>query len=143
MSMRHAASVPSSRSRAWVPRVAALGAGIVAVANLVSALTPNLADRARLLRHLEPVNVEPFFHALAVPAAAALGITAIFLGKRRHRAWQLALVLLVALGAFNLLKGLDVEEALLSWSVAGLLWWARDAFTVAAGRVSARAALGF
>src|SRR3954453_2304511 len=105
MSFRQPGHVPSPRSRTWVPRVAALGAGIVAAANLVSALTPNLADRARLLRHVEPVNVEPLFHALAVPAAAALGLTAIFLGKRRHRAWQLALVLLVALGAFNLLKG--------------------------------------
>lgn len=143
MSPRHPGLVPSTRPRAWVPRVAALGAGIVAAANLVSALTPDFADRARLLRQLEPVAAAPVFHALVVPAAAALGLTAIFLGKRRHRAWQLAIVLLVALGAFNLLKGLDAEEALLSWAVAGLLWWGRDAFTVAPGRISARAAVGF
>jgi lysyl-tRNA synthetase class 2 len=36
----------------------------------------------------------------------------------------------VALGAFDLLKGLDFEEALVSWGAAGLLWWGRDSFHV-------------
>ena len=33
--------------------------------------------------------------------------------------------LLVVLGAIALLKGLDFEEAALSWAAAGLLWWGR------------------
>jgi lysylphosphatidylglycerol synthetase-like protein (DUF2156 family) len=37
---------------------------------------------------------------------------------------------MVVLGAVALLKGLDFEEALLSWAAAGLLWWGRPAFYV-------------
>jgi len=144
MSMRHPATVPSELRPAgrggWVPAIAAVLAGFVAAANLVSALTPDFAARARLLRGLEPA---PLFHALAVPAAAALGLTAIFLAKRRHRAWLLALVLMVALGAFDLLKGLDVEEAVLTWSAVGLLWWGRESFGVVGGPVPLRGALAF
>src|SRR4051812_33351190 len=129
--------------RAWVPLSAAASAGIVALANLASALTPDLADRARLLRRVEPFATAPVFHALTVPAAAALGLTAFFLAKRRRRAYELALALLLALGVFNVLKGLDVEEAALSWGAAVLLWSGRDAFVVEPGRVALRAAAGF
>jgi len=36
----------------------------------------------------------------------------------------------VALGIFDLLKGLDVEEAIVTWMLAALLVWGRDAFHV-------------
>src|SRR5205085_4605530 len=108
-------------------------AGLIALASLASALTPNFAARAAVLPSV--------FHALAVPASAALGLTALGLAKRRHRAWQLALALLVGLGALHVLKGLDVEEAALSWAGAGLLWWGREAFVAEPAPVSWRAAL--
>src|SRR5581483_8072705 len=53
-----------------------------------------------------------------------------YLHRRRRRALHTAVLLLVLLGASDLLKGLDLEEAFLSWGVAGLLWWGRDAFCV-------------
>jgi lysyl-tRNA synthetase class 2 len=108
----------------------ALGTGAV---NLVSALTPNVGWRGRLLLQVEPVESLPIFHTLAVPASAALIVCAFYLGRRRRRAWQGAFALLVALGALNLLKGLDFEEALVSWGGAGLLWWGRGAFCVRHG----------
>jgi lysyl-tRNA synthetase class 2 len=37
---------------------------------------------------------------------------------------------MLALGVIALLKGLDFEEAALSFAAAGLLWWGRDAFYV-------------
>jgi lysyl-tRNA synthetase class 2 len=114
-----------------VPPVAAAVAGAIALGSLASALTPNLAARAAVLPAV--------FHALAVPASAALGLTAIFLAKRRRRAWQLAFGLLVGLGAVHVLKGLDVEEASASWGAAALLWWGRDAFVAETARVSWRA----
>ena len=40
------------------------------------------------------------------------------------------LTLLVVLGALDLLKGLDFEEAVLSWAGAAALWWGRDTFYV-------------
>jgi lysyl-tRNA synthetase class 2 len=118
-----------------VPPVAAAVAGAIALGSLASALTPNLAARAAVLPAV--------FHALAVPASAALGLTAIFLAKRRRRAWQLAFGLLVGLGAVHVLKGFDVEEASASWGAAALLWWGRGAFVAEPARVSWRAAAVF
>ena len=97
-----------------MPSLSAGVAGTIAVGSLASALTPNLAARAGILPAV--------FHALAVPASAALALTALFLAKRRRRAWRLALALLAGLGALHALKGFDVEEAALSWGAAGLLW---------------------
>ena len=69
-------------------------------------------------------------HALALPAGLALLGAAVPLARRRMRAMQLAVALLVTLGVLNVLKGLDVEEALLSWVLAGGLWRSRRAFWV-------------
>jgi lysyl-tRNA synthetase class 2 len=134
------ASALRDRRGDWVPGLAGLAAGLVAVVNLVSALTPNQEWRARLLRALVPVGTMPLFHALVVPLSVALLATAFYLARRRRRAWQAAVALLVLLGVFNLLKGLDVEEAALSWAAAGLLVWGRDAFVVRHEPLGMRAA---
>ena len=60
-------------------------------------------------------------HALAVPASVALIVTAYYLYRRRALALQLAVGLLLALTVFNVLKGLDVEEACLTAGCAALL----------------------
>jgi hypothetical protein len=90
--------------------------------------------------------LQPWSHALALPLSGALLLAAVFLAKRRYRAWQGAIALLVLLGGLNLLKDLAFEEALLSWAAAGVLAWGRPAFAVAPApeglRSSARLALG-
>ncbi len=114
----------------WLPGLAAAAAAITGIVNICSTLTPNVGWRGHLLLNLEPMEAVPVFHALALPASAALIVTAFYLARRRERALRAALAFLLLLGAFDLLKGLDVEEACLSWVVAGLLWWGRDAFYV-------------
>jgi len=113
-----------------LPGLAAAAALVTGLVNLASALTPNVAWRGHLLLHIEPVHALPVFHALALPLSALLIVTAFYLHRRRRRALHTAVLLLVLLGASDLLKGLDLEEAFLSWGVAGLLWWGRDAFCV-------------
>jgi lysyl-tRNA synthetase, class II len=143
---------PQARGE-WLPPVAAGFAALTALINLDSALMPDLHGRGRLLSHLGQVlsrvaidDVQPWSHALAVPLSGALLLASVFLAKRRYRAWQGAIALLVALGALNLLKDLAFEEALLSWAAAGVLAWGRPAFAVAPApeglRSSARLALG-
>src|SRR5438270_12511869 len=100
-----------SPALAWLPAVAAVAAALVGLVNIASALTPNVHWRGHLLLELEPVQAMRLFHALALPSGAALLLVAPYLKGRRRRAWQLAIVLMVALGAFDLLKGLDFEEA--------------------------------
>ena len=125
----------------WLPRVTALAAAAVGLVNLVSALTPNVRWRGHLLLGYEPVEAIRVFHALALPAGAALVLVAPYLLKRRHRAWQVALVLMLALGLFDLLKGLDFEETALTWGVAVALVIGRPAFTVRHDSITLRSAL--
>jgi lysyl-tRNA synthetase, class II len=113
-----------------LPMLAGSVAFAVGVVNLVSALTPNIAWRHHVLLQLEPVRLVPLFHTLAVPLSVGLIVTSFYLRARRRRAAEIACLLLVVLGALNLLKGLDVEEAALSWGCAALLWWGRDSFAV-------------
>jgi lysyl-tRNA synthetase, class II len=130
----------------WLPPVAAGFAALTALINLDSALVPNIHWRGQVLADLVPDSLQPWSHALALPLSGALLLAAVFLAKRRYRAWQGAIGLLVLLGALNLLKGLAFEEALLSWAAAGVLVWGRPAFAVAPApeglRSSARLALG-
>jgi lysyl-tRNA synthetase class 2 len=124
--MRYADGLPSLAG--WI----AFAIGIV---NLASALSPSIAWRGHLLLQVMPMRAVPLFHSIAVPASLALIVASLYLRRRRHRAWAAAFALLVALGGLDLLKGLDFEEALLSWGGASLLWWGRDSFCVQSERV--------
>ncbi len=124
-----------------VPRLAALAAAAVGLVNLASALTPNIRWRGHLLLGFEPVETIRLFHALALPAGAALLLVAPYLWGRRRRAWQAAIVVLLALGAFDLLKGLDFEETALTWSLAAALLLFRRRFTVRHDPITLRSAI--
>src|SRR6058998_2180006 len=113
-----------------LPALAALGAVLVAIVNLVSALTPNVAWRGHALLALEPLAAMRVSHALAIPAAWMLLVASVYLVRRRRRALYLAVALLVTLAVLNVLKGLDVEEAAADLLAAGLLWLGRSSFCV-------------
>ena len=113
-----------------VPAFAAVAAALVGLVNIASTLTPNIRWRGHLLLEFEPVEAIRLFHALSLPAGAALLVVAPYLAKRRRRALQTAVALMIVLGLFDLLKGLDFEETILTWGVAVVLILSRDAFTV-------------
>jgi lysyl-tRNA synthetase class 2 len=113
-----------------VPALAAAATFAIGLVNLASALTPNVAWRGHLLLQAVPIDDVPLFHAFAAPLSVGLVVCSFALRRRRRRAWMLAFGLLVLLGALDVAKGLDVEEALVSWAGAALLWRARDAFSV-------------
>src|SRR5438477_4100193 len=139
---RRAAPLRALRRTDSLPALAALAALTAGIVNLVSAATPNSGWRHRfLLRNVESLDEIRVFHALALPAAAALIVTAFYLYRRRRGALNVAVALLLALGVLNLVKGLDFEEALWSFAAAGLLWWGRAAFHVRHDPVSLRSAL--
>ena len=112
-----------------IPAVAALATAAVGVVDLLSAVTPNVQWRGRELLHIEPLSVMRNAHALAVPTSVALILTAYYLYRRRSGALHFAVVLLLALTVFNVLKGLDVEEAALTLGCAALLVLSRSSFT--------------
>jgi lysyl-tRNA synthetase class 2 len=113
-----------------LPALAGLGAVAVAVVNVVSAVTPNVAWRGHALLAIEPLAAIRLSHALAIPAAWILGVAGPYLARRRRRALYLAIGLLLLLAVLNLLKGLDFEEAAADVGAAGLLWLGRGSFCV-------------
>jgi lysyl-tRNA synthetase, class II len=118
------------RARDHVPLVLGLATAFAGAVNVASALTPELPVRVRQLVTATPAADLRLAHALALPAGLALLGVARPLARRRRRALHLALALLLAAGVLNILKGLDVEEAALSWGVAWVLWHSRSAFWV-------------
>jgi lysyl-tRNA synthetase class 2 len=115
-------------------------AALVGLANVASALTPNIRWRGHLLLGYEPVEAIRLFHAFALPAGAALLLVSPYLLKRRRRAWQVAVVLMVLLGVLDMLKGLDFEETVLSWGAAAMLLAGGRAFTVRHDPITLRSA---
>jgi lysyl-tRNA synthetase class 2 len=124
-----------------LPRLAALAAALVGAINVASALTPTIHWRGHLLLAYEPLQAMRLFHALALPAGAALLLVAPYLMKRRRRAWQAAVLLMVALGAFDLLKGLDFEETAITWGAAIALLAGGGAFRVRHDPMTLRSAM--
>jgi lysyl-tRNA synthetase class 2 len=118
-----------------------LAAAVVGLINIASALTPNIRWRGHLLLQFEPIETMRLFHALALPFGAALLLVAPYLLKRRLRAWHAAILIMLALGLVDLLKGLDFEETGVTWGVALILLLSRHEFTVRHDPVTLRSAL--
>jgi lysyl-tRNA synthetase class 2 len=110
--------------------VLAWAAAAVGATGIVSALTPEFANRSEFVHGVLPPGVP----GAARIAALTFGLTLIWLARslarRRRRAWQLAVVLVVGLGISHLVKGLDFEEASLSVVVLAALFRFRRRFDV-------------
>ncbi len=127
--------------RPGLPFVVAGATLLVAIVNAVSALTPNIAWRGRLLLGIEPISSVPIFHQIALPLSIVLGLASVYLYRRRRRALHLAVGLLLGLAVLNVLKGLDVEEALLDVALAAALFRGRRAFEVEHERFALRSSI--
>jgi lysyl-tRNA synthetase class 2 len=129
------------RRAAWVAPVLGTLVAVTASINLASALTPSLTNRLSNLHAIVPPGLVTDAHALSVPVSVLLLAVSIQVIRRRRHAWTVAVSLLVGAGVLNLIKGLDVEEAALSWALAACLWGARPAFYVEAPRNAVRTTL--
>jgi lysyl-tRNA synthetase class 2 len=125
----------------WLPLAGAALTTLAGIVNIASALTPDIHWRGHLLLKVEGVHALQVFHALALPAGGALLLVAPYLLKRRRRALHVAVVLLLAIGLVNLLKGLDYEECAFGWIVVLLLVAGRAQFNVIQAPISLRSAL--
>jgi lysylphosphatidylglycerol synthetase-like protein (DUF2156 family) len=88
-----------------------VGAAFVGAVGIVSALTPEAADRFRIVRGVLPPGMPESARVLSL----AFGLMLVWLwrslARRKRRAWQLAVALVVGSTAVHLAKGLDFEEA--------------------------------
>ncbi len=120
----------------------AWAAAIVGAIGLASALTPEMANRVRLVHGVLP----PGSLAAARIGAASFGIALIWLSRslarRRRRAWQLAVAVVVASAVAHLAKGLDFEEAAISLALLVALVRYRSRFDVPGDPAARRPLVG-
>ncbi|MFF5229181.1 phosphatidylglycerol lysyltransferase domain-containing protein [Dactylosporangium sp. NPDC000521] len=114
-------------------RVAAWAVAAVAVLSLASALTTPLRGRLAALLGTLPVEVPQAASATVVFSGTALLLLAWGLRRGRRLAWTATVLLLAATAVLHVLKGIDVEEAVLTAAVAGWLLWRRGAFPARPG----------
>ena len=118
------------RPRDTFIKVLATGVALLGLVSMVSALTPSLAARSALLAGVIPIQATRTAHVLVFELGLLLTVVAFGLVRRRHRAWQLAVILLATTAVLHLAKGLDVEEAIAALVLMTLLLIRRSAFTV-------------
>lgn len=103
---------------------------LLGVLTILSALMPGQRNRVRYLTKIVGLPVEASATATAV--AATLGILLLWLAnglrRRKRRAWRAAVVVTALIALSHLLKALDVEEAVVSLMMLGLLIAARREF---------------
>lgn len=102
----------------------------VGTMNIVSALYPAIPARMELLRDLLPLNCIRGTQTATVLAGFFLVLLADGLRKRRYRAFQMTVAVLIMSTILNLAKGLDFEEASIATSLALFLVTIRQAFGV-------------
>ncbi|HEY5479384.1 MAG TPA: phosphatidylglycerol lysyltransferase domain-containing protein, partial [Gaiellaceae bacterium] len=92
----------------------AAATALVGVLALVSALTPDLTNRADLVRSVLPPGFPELARVLALSFGLALLLLSRSLARGRRRAWTLALAAVIGVAIAHLAKGLDFEESIIS-----------------------------
>jgi phosphatidylglycerol lysyltransferase len=120
----------------WGVRFAAILVALMGMINVLSAVTPSLSDRIKVLESFSPLEVRRGGHLTAALAGFALLVLASNLARRKHMAWLLTLGVLGISVISHLVKGLDYEEALLAGGMMLMLWLMRTHFHADSDRPS-------
>ncbi|GAC1443755.1 MAG: phosphatidylglycerol lysyltransferase domain-containing protein [Mycobacteriales bacterium] len=104
--------------RRWIPTLAGLLCALAGVVDLVSAASHADRIRLRALSRVVPGALTTASAAATLVTGLLLLMLAQALRRRKRRAWRAVVTLLAGSVALHVLKGLDVEEAILA---AGLL----------------------
>src|SRR5579884_3619728 len=123
-------------------RLLAWSAAAVGVIGLVSALTPEMANRLEVVQGILPPGWPEAARVLTVAFGIGLIWLSRSLARRRRRAWQLAVAAVVASAVAHLAKGLDFEEAAVSLLLLACLVHWRRRFDVPGDPASVRPLLG-
>jgi lysyl-tRNA synthetase class 2 len=101
---------------------------LLGVLTIVSALLPGQRGRVHALTRIIPTPAS----ATATAIALCFGVLLLYLSgglrRRKRRAWRAALVATIVIAFSHVLKGLSVEEAVVSLGLFVLLLAARDEF---------------
>ncbi len=103
---------------------------ILGIINIVSALTPAIAERLTWLKDVLPVEAIHASNYLVITAGLFLLVTAAFMIKGLRAAWWFALFLSIISVIGNLTKAIDFEEATAALFVISILLATRKEYYV-------------
>ncbi|MGH8896066.1 MAG: phosphatidylglycerol lysyltransferase domain-containing protein [Egibacteraceae bacterium] len=127
------ASSPQHPSRTrLIRRVAALLVAASAGVTVISSLSPPAPERLAALRRLMPLALPLAATGGTVVVGVALAVLALGLARGQRRAHRATVVLLAAATVGHLVKGIDVEEAIVTGACLVALLAAGRRFTVPA-----------
>ena len=104
-----------SLTETWGVRIAAVLVALMGVINVLSAVTPSLAQRLAKLEQYSPLEVQHGGHLTAALSGFALLMLAANLARRKRVAWLLALVVLGISAVSHLVKGWITKKPRLPW----------------------------
>jgi phosphatidylglycerol lysyltransferase len=125
-------------SSVWDVRLAAILTGLMGLVNVLSTVTPSLAERVQVLERFSPLEVRRNSHLTAALAGFALLMLAGNLWRRKRLAWLLTMAVLIISAISHLIKGLDYEEAILAVALAAWLIYMRPHFHARSDEPSVR-----
>jgi lysyl-tRNA synthetase class 2 len=120
----------------------ALGALLVGMVDIVTAIRPALTDRYDLFQAMLPTGTTTVAGSITFAAGAALLLLAGGLARRKRRAWALAVALIAFAAAAHHARGFDAEEAIGSAALLGALLALRNRFDVSGDPTSLRPLAG-
>ena len=115
--------------------------GAVGTIDLLSAMTPPLAERLARLEPFLPLAIQQGARLTSAISGFALMVLATSLWRRKRVARWITLAVLLTSSAAHLVKGLDYEEAALGLVVALWLWSLREDFVAHSDSASVQRAL--
>lgn len=126
-----------AKPRPWAPVTVAVGVALAGIIDILSAVTPEITERLFRVERFVPSAVPRVASAGVAAAGVVLLLVARGLARRKRRAWQIAACLLAVSSLLHLVKGLDYEEATITWLLALVLIARRHDFD-APGDVTTR-----
>lgn len=116
---------------------------LLGIINILSVITPALADRLRLVKNYLSLDFIHLSKMLTLIAGVLLLVTSANLFKGTKRAWYFAVALAITSIIFNVAKALDYEEALFALFTLGLLLYSRKEYTFKTNRISLQRGFGW
>jgi phosphatidylglycerol lysyltransferase len=117
-----------ARSEVWSVHLVALLTGAMGVINVLSAVTPTMQSRLLRLSSISPLGVRHGGRLTATLAGFALIMLASNLWRRKRVAWLMTVIILVISAVSHLIKGLDIEVAVLALGLAAWMVYLRPHF---------------
>jgi len=109
----------------WALSLMVFVSGIVL---LISAATPSIAGRIKLLSEISTFSLMHFSHSISIAIGLMLLVLSWKIKERLKRAFNWTLVLLVLGALTTFMKGLDFEEATFLLIIALLLWLSKPRY---------------